>query len=186
MMLILSRRVGFPVLRPTTRDRTICERAARVLSLTLLLWAAATALARETAKPVWVVSNGFHTSLAVRVRDLPFAREIVGDRRADAVLIGWGAEDYYRGKVKPWTFCKALCGASPSLLHVVPVRGPVADRFQHSDVVQLNLTPPQPTTYPSGRATGNREAGAASPAHTQPSPSAQREAGSQVASKKAS
>jgi len=105
----------------------------------LCIWETATAVARE--KPVWLVSNGFHTSLAVRTEDLPFAGEVIGDPRADSVLIGWGAADFYRGKVNLWTILKAVCGADSSLLHVVPVRGAVAARFRHSDVIQLHLSP---------------------------------------------
>jgi uncharacterized protein (TIGR02117 family) len=98
--------------------------------------------AAET-KPVWLVSNGFHSSLAVRARDVPFRREIAGQSRADALLIGWGAADFYRGKVNPWTVLKATFTPSPSVLHVVPVRGPVARRFAHSDVVEFALSPAQ-------------------------------------------
>jgi uncharacterized protein (TIGR02117 family) len=114
---------------------------AHLLALALAIWAAAAAAARETAKPVWLVSNGFHTSLAVRAKDLPEARNIAGDARADLVLIGWGAGDWYRGRTNAWTLVKAICGIGPSILHVVPVRGAITGRFPRSDVVELRLAP---------------------------------------------
>ena len=54
-------------------------------------------------------------------------------------MIGWGAEDFYRGRMNPWTACKAAIGAGHSLLHVVALRQPVAQRFTHSDIVRLDL-----------------------------------------------
>jgi hypothetical protein len=99
------------------------------LSFVVWLIANTVALGGGSAKPVWLVSNGFHTSLAFRARDLPFARQITGDRQADILLIGWGARDFYEGKVDPWTLTKAIFGIGGSILHVVPVRGPIWKRF---------------------------------------------------------
>ena len=88
--------------------------------------------------PVWVVSNGFHTSLALRAADLPLAKEVFGSGQADVVLLGWGARDIYRGYNNPWTVCEAVFGG-PSLLHVIPIRGTVRSRFLHSDIVRFDL-----------------------------------------------
>lgn len=100
------------------------------------------AFAVET-KPVWLLSNGLHTSLAVRARDVPFRRKITGSARADTLIIGWGAADFYRGNVNLWTTLRATLSPSPSVIHVVPVRGPLARRFAHSDIIELALTPAQ-------------------------------------------
>ena len=102
----------------------------------------------ERTAPVWLVSNGFHTSLGFRVADAPAAREYLGLKAGvshgrqggmETFLVGWGATDFYRGRVDVISFGKALAG-SGSLLHVVPVRGEIRARFPHSDVVRLNLS----------------------------------------------
>jgi hypothetical protein len=116
----------------TAMRRCLCLAAALLFTLT--------AGARgEARKPVWIVSNGFHSGLAVRVRDLPGGREISGDPRADKLLLGWGDSAYYRRRINPRTFIAALCWPTPSALHVVPIRGPVEERFQRSDVIELSL-----------------------------------------------
>lgn len=97
----------------------------------------------DDARSVWLVSNGFHTSLAFRSRDVTFLREVTAESRVDGLLIGWGAADYYRGKVNPWTCLKAIAWPSPGILHVVPIRGNVAARFRHSDVIELSLSSSQ-------------------------------------------
>src|SRR4051794_31646211 len=83
--------------------------------LLLLLGSASILEAREPTAPIWLVSNGLHTSAGLRVQDLPGAREILGDRHADIALIGWGAHDYYRAHINPWTIAKAIFGNSSSL-----------------------------------------------------------------------
>lgn len=117
------------------------SRLLTVLALALSILAGITH-ADET-KPVWLLSNGLHTSLAVRARDVPFRQEIAGPSRADTLLIGWGAADFYRGNVTLCTVLRATLTPSPSVLHIVPVRGPLARRFAHSDIIELTLTPAQ-------------------------------------------
>lgn len=115
------------------------RRGARLLAATLVLLLCANAKALEAQATVWIVSNGFHTSFAFRSRDLPFGRCVANDKEAQYLLIGWGAGDFYRGKVNPWTFLEALLGIGPSLLHVVPVCGRIGSRFSHSDIVSLSM-----------------------------------------------
>lgn len=107
-------------------------------AIALLLGLSAPASAEATRK-VWLVGNGFHSAIAVRTCDLPGGREISGDPRAEWLLIGWGDADFYRRKINPWTVLTAIVWPSPSILHVVPVRGSVADRFRRSDVIELSL-----------------------------------------------
>lgn len=91
--------------------------------------------------PVWLVGNGFHSSIAVRVSDLPRSwRTLTEDPRAEHVLIGWGNARFYRSKRPGFlATCVAILGVSPSALHVVPVRGPVARRFARSDVIRFSV-----------------------------------------------
>jgi len=116
-----------------------CTILLRVLLLIGCLQSAALGRCAPTSQPVWLISNGLHTSFVFRVADLPFASEIRADPRADKLIIGWGAADVYRSNVNPWTLCKAVLGAGESLLHIVSLRGSIAGRFAHSDIVELDL-----------------------------------------------
>jgi uncharacterized protein (TIGR02117 family) len=111
------------------------------LATVWLLIALASAQAEET-RPVWLVSNGFHTSLGVRTRDVPEWRGLSPDAKADVLLIGWGASSVYHGKLTSWRLGAAAISAK-SVLHVVGVRGLPARRFTRSDVVRLRLTKTQ-------------------------------------------
>ena len=93
----------------------------------------------EATRKVWLVGNGFHSAIAISARDIPGGRELSGDSRAEWLLFGWGDADFYRRKINPWTVLTAIVWPSPSILHVVPVRGSVADRFRRSDVIELSL-----------------------------------------------
>ena len=91
-------------------------------------------------KPVWLLGNGFHTSIVLRARDIPFRGQITGARDADELAIGWGAAADYRGPSTPWTVLEAIF-PNYAALHVVPIRGAIPRRFPHSDVVLLWLKP---------------------------------------------
>ena len=109
--------------------------------LALVAWCAAGAplAAAESTHPVWLVSNGFHSSLAVRAGDFPGARQLTGDPRAGHLLIGWGGAEFYRGRTDLWTICRSIGWPTRSALHVVPIRGAVVRRFPRSDVIRLEL-----------------------------------------------
>ena len=148
-----ERAVG-PTVRRSAKEKTLNKNTLAIhnthralfkshseFCLAIVIWILASlpALGEELLKPVWLVSNGFHTSLGFRTRDLPFAKEISGDPEAHVILIGWGARDFYEGEVNPWTVVEAICGIGGSILHVVPVRGPISKRFSHSDVIEMEL-----------------------------------------------
>jgi hypothetical protein len=90
-------------------------------------------------RPVWLVSNGFHSSIGFRARDFSNAAAITGDPRATHVLLGWGDADFYRFNVTPWIFVKAVFWPTDGALHVVPVRGPIEQKLRNSDVVRFDL-----------------------------------------------
>jgi len=78
----------------------------------------------------------------VRRDQLPreFAR-LVDDPAAEYLLIGWGAAIYYTArKVNPVVFCRATFFPAASALHIVPVRGPLAQRFARSDVFRFTVS----------------------------------------------
>ncbi len=92
-----------------------------------------------SARPLWIVSNGFHTSLAIRGRDFPDAPQIPQATAADELVIGWGATHFYAGNADPVTLFQAAFGLDTSALHVVPVRGTLMARFAHSDIIEFDL-----------------------------------------------
>lgn len=94
----------------------------------------------ESRVPVWLLGNGFHTSLVFRARDIPYLHDITGSRDADEIAIGWGASADYRGPSTPWTVLQAIY-PNHGALHIVPIHGPIARRFPHSDLVLLWLKP---------------------------------------------
>jgi len=95
------------------------------------------------AESVWLVSNGFHTSIGVRTREVaPQVRRLVNDPHADHLLFGWGAAIYYTApKVTPGVSCRATLLPTASAVHVVPVHGSLARRFAHSDVFRFEVPP---------------------------------------------
>ena len=95
-----------------------------------------------SAEPVWVVSNGFHSSIVLRARDLsPELATLSSDRRADYVLFGWGAQIWYAGGLlNPLVTCRAIFLPVASAMHVIPFRGAVARRFAHSDVYRIEVS----------------------------------------------
>ena len=95
------------------------------------------------AKPVWLVSNGFHTSFALRTADSPSLAALAGDPAATDLLIGWGHRAFYQRRINPCTTLSAVLWINSSTLHVIPIRGPVTRRFPHSDVIRLSLSPAQ-------------------------------------------
>ncbi len=113
-------------------------------SITILAWllafAAPIVAAAPATTPVWVVGNGFHSSLALRARDVPFLAEVSSEPLVDELLIGWGSADVYRGKVDALHILKAIFYPGASVLHTVPIQGSVTHRFPRADVIRLELT----------------------------------------------
>lgn len=110
-----------------------------VLAIGLFLGLASRVWGAEE-KPVWLLSNTFHTSIVLRARDLPFANEISGSPHADELAIGWGSRADYVGPSTIWTVLQAI-PPNPAAIHVVPIHGPITRRFRDSDVVELWLKP---------------------------------------------
>ena len=75
-----------------------------------------------TNEPVWLVSNRFHTSIAVEADDAPPQVQRL-DLKARYFVIGWGGRDLYMmHTVKPWQWVTSLILPTASALHVIPVR----------------------------------------------------------------
>jgi len=94
------------------------------------------------AEPVWLISNGFHTAIAVQARAAPsHLARVAAAAQADHLLIGWGAALYYTApRITPLTFCRTIFLPTASALHVVPVRGPLRERFPRSEILRFEVT----------------------------------------------
>jgi Protein of unknown function (DUF2459) len=86
---------------------------------------------------LWLVSNGFHSAVALSGRDAgPELRAMTADANPDWLLVGWGNADFFTSSVvSPGLFLRAAFLPGPSALHVVPVRGPMRARFPNSDLL---------------------------------------------------
>jgi uncharacterized protein (TIGR02117 family) len=92
--------------------------------------------------PVYVVTHGWHTGLAMRTADVDFARwRPLPDPGRRYLEVGWGDRDYYPApRFNLWYGFKALAWPTPSVLHVAGFDEPPARYFPASEVVELRLT----------------------------------------------
>jgi hypothetical protein len=109
------------------------------LILAILLLGSGVSFAANGDEPVWLLGNNFHTSVALRTRDVPF-RNQVAPGTSDELVIGWGAAGYYRGPGTTGQLIRVIF-PGPSVIHVVPTSGPLTRSFPHSDIVELWLSP---------------------------------------------
>lgn len=96
-----------------------------------------------SAVPVWIVSNGFHSSIGLQVRDVPTWRALPIAHGANNLLIGWGDAQWYRGNANIGTLFSATFWPTPGVLLLVPVQEPFAKKYPHSDIVRLDLSDAQ-------------------------------------------
>ena len=89
---------------------------------------------------VWLVSNRFHTSVAISAKDAPESvRQI--DVKARYFVIGWGGRDLYMmHKVRPWQWITSLVLPTASALHVIPARTPLPQAFPNSEIIEFQIT----------------------------------------------
>ncbi len=94
---------------------------------------------------VFVVPQGGHTGLAVRVADIP--EQLLPEKRdfpgADFLEFGWGDRDFYMApSAGPWLTFKAAFLPTRSVVHVAGVRGTLGDAFPGAEIVALALSRP--------------------------------------------
>ena len=120
-------------------------RAALALCAMLLSAGCATSTGKQAVDgeiPVYVVTHGWHTGIAMRAADIDFARwrPLPHPERAKYIEIGWGDRDYYPAPgFNLWYGFKALAWPTPSVLHVTGFNEPPARYFPASEVVELHL-----------------------------------------------
>lgn len=95
------------------------------------------------AVAIYLVAHEGHTGIVVPRAAIPAGLwpESRDFPRADYMEVGWGDRDYYQGRDQGlWGTLRAALSPTPSVLHVVGVRGPVARYFPASEVVELKLS----------------------------------------------
>ena len=93
---------------------------------------------------LYVLSNGWHTSIGLRSSDARGTAlgEIAAEfPNSDYLVFGWGEEEYYRApKVTAWITFKAIFLANPAALHVIGVRRRIEHFFNHSEIVAVRVS----------------------------------------------
>jgi uncharacterized protein (TIGR02117 family) len=102
------------------------------------------AAGNEPLVSIYLINHGKHTGLVVRKADVP--QGLWPESRdfpdADYLELGWGDWDYYQADDPGlWLALKAAFWSTASVLHVVGVKGSVADRFAGYEIIQLELAP---------------------------------------------
>jgi len=98
----------------------------------------------ESLASIYLINHGKHTGLVVRSTDIPprLWPESRDFPDADYLELGWGDWDYYQTDDPGlWLTLKAAFWSTASVLHVVGVKGSVADRFAGYEVIRLELAP---------------------------------------------
>ncbi|WP_340120813.1 DUF2459 domain-containing protein [Methylobacter svalbardensis] len=123
-----------------------------VLLICLLLCSACTGPSKalsfsagdESLASIYLINHGKHAGLVVRRADIPpgIWPESRDFPDADYLELGWGDWDYYQTDDPGlWLTLKAAFWSTASVLHVVGVKGSVADRFAGYEVIRLELAP---------------------------------------------
>ena len=91
---------------------------------------------------IYLIAHEEHTGIAVPRAEIPAGLwpEIRDFPRADYLEVGWGERDYYFGRDQgAWGTLRAGLWPTPSVVHVVGIRGPPARSFPQSEIIELRL-----------------------------------------------
>jgi len=104
----------------------------------------AEAKSSEPGVAVYLVAHDKHSGIAVRRADIPAGLwpESRDFPQAEYLEVGWGDRDYYMGRDQGfWGTLRAALGSdNPSVLHVAGVRGPLAETFPASEIIEVRLS----------------------------------------------
>ena len=92
---------------------------------------------------IFLIAHEQHTGIAVPRADIPAGLwpEVRDFPRADYLEVGWGERDYYFGRDQgAWGTLEAGLWPTPSVLHVVGIRGPPARNFPQSEIIALQVS----------------------------------------------
>lgn len=119
----------------------------------LVLMAVRCHLPRQTVSPgeepdstsaIYVVQHGWHAGIGIRRTHVPDSRWPVLEAYPDAryLEVGWGEARYYPGQSRgAWGVLRAGAWPTGSVVHVVPIDGPVPERFSKQTVVRIPVSP---------------------------------------------
>lgn len=95
---------------------------------------------RAQTERIWLVSNRFHTSIAVEANDAPpSVRKL--DPKARYFIIGWGGRDLYmKSQVWPWQWVTTIILPTASALHVIPTRDPLPKACPNSEIIEFTTS----------------------------------------------
>jgi uncharacterized protein (TIGR02117 family) len=88
---------------------------------------------------VWLVSNGWHTSVALRTKDAPAELRTL-DSRAKYFVIGWGGKEFYTSKTISFRTALSVFLPSASALHVIPVRTSLLIGCPRSEIIEFDVS----------------------------------------------
>lgn len=94
----------------------------------------------DSTSAVYLVRHGWHAGVVVRRADVPDDRWPVRNAfpNAHSLEVGWGEARYYPGRSRGvWGTLRAGAWPTSSVLHVVPIAGPVSDRFSEHTIVRM-------------------------------------------------
>lgn len=89
---------------------------------------------------VYVVAHDWHTGIAIRRTGVPAGLwpESRNFPQAEYLEVGWGNRDFYQARDPGlWTTLKAALWPTASVLHVVGFRGPPAEYFRASEILEV-------------------------------------------------
>jgi hypothetical protein len=106
-----------------------------------LVGAGSLASGANDPRPVWVLSNGFHSAFAFRTESAPPSVRAVGrKRKAGWMMVGWGDKQFFMAKKgNPWVTIQAVCWPTPSALHLIPLPSPPERLLRNTEIVRLEL-----------------------------------------------
>jgi uncharacterized protein (TIGR02117 family) len=90
---------------------------------------------------VWLVSNGWHTSVALRRQDATKELQAFAPS-AKYLVIGWGGADFYmwRQMNSPIRRIRAMFLPTASALHVIPVQTSLLSECPNSEIIEFDVT----------------------------------------------
>lgn len=90
---------------------------------------------------LYLVSNGFHTSIAMKAADAPPELRAF-DEKAKYFVIGWGGRDFYMGRTRwPWDYVTSLLLPNASALHIIPIYHSVVKECPRSEIIEFQVDP---------------------------------------------
>ncbi len=99
---------------------------------------------RAAQKPpakVWLVSNGWHTSIALRTEDATKELQAYAPK-SQYLVIGWGGADFYMWREMENIFrqTRAILFPTSSALHVIPVKRSLVQEFPNSEIIEFEVS----------------------------------------------